>query len=325
MAVFAILRAGTWGFVQPKPGAPEWLGLSPSIWLILAGAATLALFATWENRRATRGQAVLVDLSMLGNLQLRAGVISFLFMFLVLAGTFFAVPLYLSIALGISAIETGVRLLPLSLSLFAFATLVPRLRPTASPRRVVRMGFTLAFGGLVLLVALLDASAGAEIITWPMLLTGAGLGMMASQLGAVTVGAVPDEQSGEVGGLQNTGSQLGSSIGTALAGALLVSALTASFFTGVQSNPDVPESVVAEAQTQLAGGVPFISDEDLESSLADADVPTETADAIVSANEESRIDGLRVAIAALALLALLGIAFTGNLPTKQPEPDAAPA
>jgi MFS family permease len=324
MAVFAILRAGTWGFVQSKPGAPEWIGLSPSIWLLLAGGATLALFGAWENRRTARGETVLIDLSMLRNLQLRGGVISFMFMYLVLAGTFFAVPLFLSIALGLSAIETGVRLLPLSLSLLVFATLVPRLRPNASPRRVVRTGFLFVFAGLVLLVARLDAGAGAEIITWPMLLAGAGLGAMASQLGAATVSAVPDEQSGEVGGLQNTGSQLGSSLGTALAGALLISALTASFFAGVQSNPDVPETIVNRAQTELAGGVPFVSDEQLESGLSGAGVPQGTADAIVSENEQSRIDGLRVAISVLALFALLGVAFTGNLPVAQPEADPAP-
>jgi MFS family permease len=324
MAVLAILRSGTWGLIQPKPGAPEWLGLSPSIWLLLIGAATLALFAAWENRRADRGGAVLIDLSLLRNRQLRSGVISFLFMFLILAGTFFAVPLFLSIALGLSAIETGVRLLPLSLSMLVFATLLPRLRPQASPRRVVRAGFVVVFAGLVLLVALLDVGSGAEIITWPMLLVGAGLGAMASQLGAATVSAVPDEQSGVVGGLQNTGSQLGSSLGTALAGALLIAALTASFFSGVKNNPNVPDSLVSRAQTELAGGVPFVSNEQLQSGLADAGVPRDTADAVVSENEQSRIDGLRVAISVLALFALLGIAFTGNLPAASAQPGPAP-
>ena len=141
---------------------------------------------------------------------------------------------------------------------------------------------------------------------------------MASQLGSVTVSAVPDEQSGEVGGLQNTGTQLGASIGTALAGAVLISALTASFFTGIQDNPDVPDSVASKAQTELAGGVPFISDEDLKAALVDADVPAATADAIVETNEQSRIDGLRAALSILALLALVALLFTRGIPTVQP-------
>ena len=225
LVVMAILKSGSWGFVQPQPEAPTIFGLSPVIWMLLAGGVAMALFLVWENRRVERGQGVLIDPSMLRNLQLRNGVISFLFMFLVQAGLFFAVPLFLSVALGLSAIETGVRLLPLSLTLLAFAVGVPKLFPDVSPRRVARIGFVVLFAGLVLLIGLLDIGAGAEIVTWPLLLAGAGLGCLASQLGSVTVSAVPDSQSGEVGGLQNTGTQLGASIGTALAGAILISAL----------------------------------------------------------------------------------------------------
>ena len=100
---------------------------------------------------------------------------------------------------------------------------------------------------------------------------------MASQLGAVTVSAVPDEQSGEVGGLQNTGTQLGASLGTALAGAVMISALTASFFAGIQNNPDVPANLTTKAQTELASGVPFVSDKDLKAALDEANVPPATA------------------------------------------------
>jgi MFS family permease len=182
--VLGILKAGTWGFVRPKPDAPEWFGLSPVIWLVFAGAGVLVLFVWWESRRIKRGEGALIDPGMLRNLQLRNGVMSFLFMFLIQAGIFFTVPLFLSVALGISAVETGVRLLPLSLSLLVFAVGVPRVRPEASPRRVVRLGFLMLFAGLVLLVGLLDDGVGPEIVTWPLLLAGAGLGMMASQLGA---------------------------------------------------------------------------------------------------------------------------------------------
>ena len=324
LIVLGVLRSGTWGFVQPKPGAPEWLGLSPVIWLVLAGGVVLGLFLWWENRRLQRGEGALIDPALLRNLQLRSGVISFLFMFLVQAGMFFVVPLFLSVALGLSAIETGVRLLPLSLTLLAFAAGVPKLRPNANPRRVVNFGFMALFAGLVLLVALLDAGAGPEIVTWPLLLAGAGLGAMASQLGAVTVSAVPDEQSGEVGGLQNTGTQLGASIGTALAGAVLISALTASFFTGIQGNPDVPDRVASKATTELAGGIPFLSDAQLKAALSEANVPAATADAVVEENARSRIDGLRAAVSVLALFALVALLFTRGIPTVQPGTPSKP-
>ena len=316
--MIGILKSGAWGFVRAKPGAPEWLGLSPVIWLVLAGGVVVGLFAMWENRRIARGEAALIDPKMLRNIQLRDGVTSFFFLFLVQAGIFFVVPLFLSVALGLSAVATGVHLLPLSLMLLLFAAGVPKVFPNANPRRVIRLGFIAMFAGLVLLLVLLDYGAGAEIVTWPLLLAGAGIGSIASQLGAVTVSAVPDEQSGEVGGIQNTGTQLGASIGTALAGAVLISALTASFLTGVQNNPAVPNRVAAQAQTKLAGGVPFISDADLKAALSDAHVPPSTADAIVHTNEQSRIDGLRVAVSILALFALIALLFTGGIPTIQP-------
>jgi MFS family permease len=318
LIVLGILKAGTWGFVQPKPEAPEWLGLSPVTWMILAGFVLLTLFLYWENHRIEQGKDALVTPSLLRNLQMRAGVISFLFMFLVQAGLFFTVPLFLSVSLGLSAIETGVRLLPLSLTLLAFAVGVPRFRPNASPRRVVDVGFVLLFAGLALLVALLEVGSGPEVVTVPLLLAGSGLGAMASQLGSITVSAVPDKQSGEVGGLQNTGSQLGASIGTALAGAVLISALTASFLTGVQNNPAVPDSVASQAEVQLAGGAEFMSEKDLRAALDEAGVPAETADAIVDENTKSQIDGLRSALFILALIALIALPFTRAIPKVQP-------
>jgi MFS family permease len=322
LVVFGILKSGSWGVVQSKPEAPEWIGLSPVIWLILGGFVVLALFLRWEGLRIGRAEGALLDPKLLRNIQMRSGVLSFLFMFLVQAGTFFVVPLFLSVALGLSAMETGVRLLPMSLTLLLFAAGVPKLAPDANPRRVVNAGFLLMFAGLVLLVSLLDIGAGPEVITGPLLLIGSGLGAMASQLGSVTVSAVPDEQSGEVGGVQNTGTQLGASIGTALAGAILISALTAAFFSGIQNNPAVPDNLVVNAQAQLATGVPFVSDKDLQKALDDAGVPKDTANAVVDENAQARIAGLRSALAVLALISLLALVFTRGIPTVQPGAEA---
>ena len=318
LIVFAILRSGTWGFVKPKPGAPEWIGLSPTIWMLLGGGVVIWLFVQWENRQLARGREPLVDPAILRIPVLRGGLTSFFFQFFLQGGMFFAVPLFLSVALGLSAIDTGVRLLPLSITLILAAAGIPKLFPHASPRRVVRIGFIALFAGLVVLVALLDAGAGAEITTWPMLLAGLGVGALASQLGSVTVSSVPDEQSGEVGGLQNTITNLGMSIGTALTGAIIIAALTTSFLNGVQNNPDVPNRVKSQASTQLAGGAPFISDAQLKSALADAHVPPKTADAIVEENATARIDGLRTALAVLAIFALIALFFSGRIPTEQP-------
>ena len=323
LIVYGILRAGTWGFVQPKQGAPHWLGLSPVIWLVLGGGVVLRVFMWWEIHRLRRGEAVLVDPAMLRIRTLRGGLISFLFQYLLQAGLFFVVPLFLSVALGLSAVATGVRLLPLSVTLLLAAVGVPRVFPNASPRRVVQIGFFALFAGIVILLALLNVGAGPEIVTWPLLLAGLGVGALASQLGSVTVSAVPDEQTGEVGGVQNTVTNLGASIGTALAGAVLISALTTSFLTGVAHNPNVPKDVASKAQVELAGGIPFMSDKDLQAQLNKAGVPAKTADAIVTENSNARIDGLRSSLSLLAIVALIATFATRRIPTQQPS--ASPA
>ena len=247
--------------------------------------------------------------------KLQAGLTSFFFQFLLQAGVFFVIPLFLSVALGLSAVATGVRLLPLSITLLAAAVGVPRLFPRASPRRVVRIGFSLLLLGIVVLLMALDVGAGPEVITWPLLLMGLGIGSLASQLGAVTVSSVPDEQSGEVGGVQNTVTNLGASIGTALAGAILISVLTTTFLGSVAANPAIPKEMSSQAQVELSAGIPFVSDADLNATLEKAGVEPATAAAIVDANASSRINGLRAALAVLALIALVALALTRRLPT----------
>lgn len=322
LIVYGIIRAGTWGFVQPKPDAPRWLGASPVIWLILGGSGVLAMFLLWESSRVRSGKASLLDPAMLRVRTLTAGLTSFFFQYLLQAGLFFVVPLFLSVALGLTAVATGVRLLPLSVTLLLSAVGVPKLFPNASPRRVVRLGFLALLLGIVVLLAALDAGAGPEVVTWPMLLAGLGIGSLASQLGGITVSSVPDGQSGEVGGVQNTVTNLGASIGTALAGAVLISMLTASFFNGISHNPAVPKEVSSTAAVQLSAGIPFVSDADLLADLQKADVPPKVADAVVSENALARIDGLRSALGVLALLGLIGLASTRRLPTSPAKDEA---
>ena len=318
LAVFGVLRSGTWGWVNPKAGAPEWLGLSPTIWLILAGGLIVRGFFAWERHLADRDAEPLVDPEMLENRRLRGGLSIFFFQYLLQAGLFFVVPLFLSVALGLSALETGVRLLPLSLTLLLAAVGIPRFLPDASPRRVVQVGLFALLAGIMVMLAGLEAGAGPEIVTWPMLLAGLGIGALASQLGSVTVSAVPEEQTGAVGGIQNTVTNLGASLGTALAGSVLIASLSAAFLTGIENNPAVPDSVSQKAQVELAAGVPFVSDADLSAALHDAGVPEPTAQAVVDENETARLMALRDALAVLAVLALVGLCFTRRIPMRQP-------
>jgi hypothetical protein len=208
----------------------------------------------------------------------------------------------------------------LQLTLLAAAIGVPRLFPDASPRRVVRLGLLAMFAGIVVLLAAIgaDADADARIVTVPLLLAGLGIGALASQLGAVTVSAVPDRLSPEVGGLQNTATNLGAAVGTALAGSILITALTAAFLQGVQDNASIPQQVKSQASVQPAGGVPFLSNADLQAALNDADVSAEVTTAALDVNRHARVAGLRSALAVLALIALLGLFSARRIPPRPP-------
>ena len=318
LAVYGVLRSSEWGWIQPKPDGPELLGVSPTVWCILGGLFVVWLFLEWERRLEKRGAEPLVRPELLSNRQLAGGLILFFYQYLIQAGLFFTIPLYLSVALGLSAIDTGIRILPLSITLLLAAAGIPRFLPNVSPRRVVRLGLLAMLAGIVSLFASIDPAAGAEIVTVPLLLAGLGIGSLASQLGSVTVSAVPDEDSPEVGGLQNTGTNLGASIGTALAGSMLIAGLTSSFLTGIQQNPAVPDSVKAQANVELADGVPYTSDADLQVALDQAGVSEETATAILEVNQQARLDGLRAALVVLAVVAVLALFAARRIPTEQP-------
>lgn len=330
MTVFGVLRSGVWGWVRPKPNAPVLLGVSPVVWLVIGGLLVIGALLLWESRLERLGREPLIRLSMFRSVQMSGGLIAFFFQFLVQSGIFFTIPLFLSVVLELNALQTGVRLLPLSITLLITALAVPRLAPHASPRLVVRLGMLSMLAGTLVLVGGLDPGADAAIVLIPMALMGVGIGALASQLGAVTVSAVPDDRSPEVGGLQNTFTNFGASLGTALVGAVLIGSLTTGFIEGVTHNPAIPAEVTAKATVQMESGVPFISDSDLRAGLATSDLPVSSQDAIVAENASARLIGLRSALWLVALLIVLGLFFTGMLPrlalgaVREPSPTASP-
>lgn len=331
MVVYGVLRSAEWGWIQPKPGGPTILGLSPVVWLLIDGLLVLYAFMRRTTHLAATGGDPLIDPDLFQNRRLTGGLSVFFAQFLVQAGVFFTVPLFLSVVLELNALETGIRIFPLSVALILAAAGIPKVWPRANPRRVVRVGLALMIIGILILAAGMDPGADAAIVSVPMLLMGFGLGSLSSQLGAITVSAVPDSQSAEVGGLQNTATNLGASLGTALIGSALIATLSASVIAGIQNNPEVPATVQDQAAVQLAAGVPFISDTQLQAALDNAGVDQQTADAIMTVNHNSRLEALQVALTLTALLAICALFVTGQIPSeavgaaKQSPPVAQPA
>ena len=322
--VFGVLRSSEWGWVIPKAGAPSFLNASYTLWFMVFGLLVVYGFLRWEGRleAAAAGNPnalqPLVRPSMLRNRQLTGGLGMFFAQFMIQAGSFFAVPLFLSVVLGLNAMQTGVRLVPLSIALLITAVGIPKVWPKANPRRVVRIGLLVLIVGVGFLVTGMDPDADATVMNIPLILMGLGLGALASQLGAVTVSAVSEKETAEVGGLQNTATNLGASMGTALIGSVLIATLSTVALTGVADSPEVSDAVKSQISTELVGGVPFVSDEQLTAGLTAAGVSPAEIATISDINANARLEALQIAFALVGMVAIASLFITSRIPTRPP-------
>jgi EmrB/QacA subfamily drug resistance transporter len=317
VVVLGVVKSSSWGWIVPhSSSSPALLGLSPVVWLVLGGLAVLWLFLAHETRLELAGADPLVSPGVFANRPLRAGLQVLLSQYLIQSGMFFAVPLFLSIVLGLSALHTGVALLPLSIALVLAAVLTPRFAPRAAPRLVVRIGLGFMLLATVILFASITHDADARSLAPALLVMGIGIGLLASQLGNVIVSSVPVDRSSEVGGLQYTAQNLGASLGVALVGAVLIAGLASSLAKGVEASPTLDAAVKQQAGVALESGVAFVSDAQLRDALATTSIDQAQQEEIVRINVDSRLDALRQAMAAVALFVVIALFFTGALPKE---------
>ena len=328
LVVLGVVKAGEWGFVQPKQSPVQPLGFSLTVFVVVGGVAVLYAFARWERHREAAGRTPLVQLDLLEVPQLRAGLVTALSMQLVLMGIFFANPLYLQIVQGYNAFETGLRMLPVSVMLFVASLIGARLASTRSPRTLVRAGFALIFLATVGILSLIDP----DISTAPYLVClgvlGTGIGLVSSQLGNITQSAVGADARSEVGGLQNTAAQFGSAAGTALIGAIVIASLSGGLGRLVSDNPSISAPVKEQVGVAVDAGIPFVSTDDVRSAVDKAGVPADEADALISDYEAAQLRALKGGLLVAALITLGALALARNLPAfplDTSEPDAAPA
>jgi len=319
--VLGVLQSSSWGWVRPRiadgeDATPQVLGISLVAWLVVGGLLVLWLFLGWQRRVADRGGLPLVDPSLWKYRQLTGGLTMLLLQYLVMMGVFFTMPLFLSLVLGLDAFETGLRMLPLSVALVVTAPAVPRFFPRAGPRLVVQVGLFLMLAATLLLAVGFDAGAGVSVTTLPFILLGSGMGALSSQLGNVVVSAVPQERSGEVGGLQYTAQNLGSSLGTALVGAIVIGLLSTLLLTGIEQSDQLEPALKQQAAVELGSGVDFVSVEQVEDALATTTLAVDEQQAILDAYESAQLGALSTGMVALSVILLLALFFTRGLPTE---------
>ncbi|MEO8107395.1 MAG: MFS transporter [Actinomycetes bacterium] len=314
LIVLGTLQSSTWGWVAPKDSPIEPFGFSLTLFVISAGGLLLWAFMAWQRRRESTGADPLVHLDLLKVLPLRSGLAGLFSQNLILMGIFFVVPLYLQVVLGLNALETGLKMLPVSVAMFIASLVGSRLSTRFSVRGIVRTGLVLVAAACLVLMGTVDYQLDEASFAWAMGLLGVGMGLLASQLGNVVQSAVDSSGRAEAGGLQYTGQQLGSSLGVALIGAIVLTGLTSAFVGNVSSDARVSAEVSGQVGVAAGTGIDFLSVDDVRVAVEDAGVGDATADAIVDDYAQAQIRSLKTGMLVAALLALLSLPFTRDLP-----------
>jgi EmrB/QacA subfamily drug resistance transporter len=322
LAVFGILKSSEWGWVEPRGsmtvGGEEItpFGFSVVPFFILAGLGCLAAFTLWEERRERKGDDTLLDRALLRIEHLRAGLTTLMMQQLILLGTFFVLPVYLQVVLGLDAFETGKRLFPMSVTMFVAAMAGPRLAAGFAPKRVAQAGLLALVAASVLLLGTIDVELNESGFAIALAVFGIGAGLLLSQLGNVIMSAVDPEKTNEAGGLQGTAQNLGASLGTALIGSVLIAALTNGFIARVEQNPAIPADARARVAQLAEKGIPVVPVAEVEQAAADAGVPAALAKELADDYGDAQLQALKRAIGAVAIFALLSLWFTRRLPGK---------
>lgn len=317
LLVIGVLQSSNWGWLRPLDSPVEPFGLSLTPFVIAAGGLVLGTFRIWQRRREEGGRDPLVHFRLFRIGRLRGGLSMLLVQNLILMGIFFTIPLYLQIVQGLDALETGVRMLPASAGLFLAALAGSALASRFAARPLVRIGLATALVSTGMLMAVIEAQLDTGPFLAAMGVLGVGMGLIISQLGNVVQSAVGERDRSEAGGVQNTAQQLGSSLGTALLGAVLISGLIAAFSDNVAGDPRVPADVKEQIEVTLGGGVSFVASDEVRAGASEAGVDAATVDALVEGYEGAQIDALRIALLFAGLLILASFWATRRLPTRR--------
>jgi len=317
LVVFGVLQASNWGWLAPRASPIEPFGFSLTPFVIAAGALVLGCFVSWERRREERGLAPLVHLGMLRIRALRGGVSMLLAQNLILMGIFFTIPLYLQIVQGLDALETGVQMLPASAGLFLAAIAGSALAKRFAPRLLVRAGLLVVLAAIVMLLGTIEPELDSGAFLAATGVLGIGMGLIVSQLGNVVQSAVGDADRSEAGGLQNTAQQLGSSLGTALLGAIVISGLIFAFTSNIADDPRVSADVEDQVQVRLSAGGSFVTSEEVRAVAKAEGIDPASTDALVENYEDAQLRALKTAFLFAAFLVLASFWTARRLPTQR--------
>jgi EmrB/QacA subfamily drug resistance transporter len=295
----------------------EYVGL-----LIAVGVVALGSLARWLVRRKRAGKPTLLDPDLFKLDLFRLGISSQMLQNIALGGAMIALPIYLQMVLEYNALQTGLTLAPLSLTMFGTALLAGKQAARRRPAAIIRAGSGLLTLGMLLLLPIVPRAHSGWALVIPLIIAGAGLGLLVSQLNNYTLSPISDERVSEAAGVNSAAGSFGLSFGLAFAGAIMLAALSIAFTQKAQDSTVLPPASQEQVANALEDDAEVMSNTRLEKQLAGQ--PPEIRDEIIAINTDARPLALQVALLVPILAGLLGLLNSLRM-MRRPDPASSDA
>lgn len=304
-----------WGILVAKPAAPfDLLGLSPAPFMVIVGLVLVQAFFAWAHRRVEKRKTPLLALEVLESREERANIAALLVIGALGPAVNFLIPLYIQIVQNQSSLFTAVTVIPYTLAIATSAVFIVRFFDRLTPRQIAIIGFTTVAVGLTLLAVTINNEWRTPVVIFSLIVLGLGEGSLLTLLFNVMVSASPKELAGDVGALRGVANNLSTALGTAFAGVVSVSLLSAIVLSSLAQST-IPDSLKVQVNLD---SINFVTNDQLETDLSETTAtPAEVAEA-VRINEEARLQALRESFLILAGIALLALVPAMGLPSYAP-------
>jgi Na+/melibiose symporter-like transporter len=285
--------------------------------LIAVGLVALGSLARWLVRRKREGKPTLLDPELFTHDLFRLGISSQMLQNIALGGLMIALPIYLQMVLEYNALQTGLTLAPLSLTMFATALLAGKRAGRRRPAGIIRAGAGLLTVGTALLIPIVPRAHSGWPLVIPLMIAGCGLGMLVSQLNNYTLSPISDERVSEAAGVNSAAGSFGLSFGLAFAGAIMLASLSIAFTQMAQDSTVLPPASQEQVAQALEDDAEVMSNTQLDKQLVEQ--PPEIKAEIIRINTDARPLALQIALLVPILAGLIGL-INGFRMMRRPDP-----
>ena len=290
--------------------------------LLVLGVCALAGLAFWLVRRKRAGKPTLLDPDLFKAPLFRSGISGQTLQQITLGGMMIALPIYLQMVFEYNAMEAGLSLAPLSLSMFALALLAGKRSGRRRPAAVIRAGFVLVTIGVLALIPIVPRADSGWYLVIPLIIAGSGLGLLVSQLNNYTLSPVSEERVSEAAGVNSAGGSFGLSFGLAFSGAIMLATLSFAFTNMAEDSHVLAPAEQQQVADALENDAEILSNTQLEEQLVGQ--PPDVHAEIIRINTDARERALQVALLVPLISALLGLGISFRM-MRLPDPVASSA